>query len=75
MPGHELPLSRVAAGRVRDWVRDWDSAGLNGRAESTCPAAYLAGDRILSLLPKIQRGPPESDVGVPPMRGCHNATK
>jgi hypothetical protein len=54
MPGHELPLSRVAAGRVRDW----DAAGLNGRAESTCPAAHLAGDRILSLLRKIQRGPP-----------------
>jgi hypothetical protein len=54
MPGHELPLSRVAAGRVRDW----DAAGLNGRAENTCPEAHLAGDRILSLLPKIQRGPP-----------------
>ena len=72
MPGHELPLSRAAAGQVRDG----DAAGLNGRAANTCPAAYRAADRALSFLAKmLVRGPPKSDVGQPAHRGCHIAMK
>jgi hypothetical protein len=52
MPGHELPLSRLAA----DQVRDWDVADLKGRVANTCPTAHRGGVVPLTLDANYWRG-------------------